>query len=85
VAVVLAILDSANEQALCWLRQLRASESLPTVLVIGQLDWHALVALVESGVCTVLHRAEAIGDGWRARSAQPRMGTAICHPNWCGT
>lgn len=58
-AVVLAVMDSAEEQALCWLRALRADGGLPIVLVIGQIDPRALVTVVESGVCAVLRRAEA--------------------------
>jgi DNA-binding NarL/FixJ family response regulator len=58
-AVVLAILDSADEKALCWLKTLRADGGLPIMLVIGQVDPRALAALIESGVCGVLRRAEA--------------------------
>ena len=61
-AVVLAVLDHASEQAFCWLRALRADGGLPIVLVIGQLDPRALVTLVDSGVCAVLHRTEATPD-----------------------
>ena len=58
-AVVLAILDSADEKALCWLKALRADGGLPIVVVIGQIDPRVLAALIESGVCGVLRRAEA--------------------------
>lgn len=68
-AVVLAILDHANEQALCWLRAQHADGRLPTVLVIGQFDQRALVELIECGVCAVLHRSEATPD---------RLARAIC-------
>jgi DNA-binding NarL/FixJ family response regulator len=37
-------------------------EGLPIVLVIGQVDPQALVEVAESGVCAVLHRAEASAD-----------------------
>jgi DNA-binding NarL/FixJ family response regulator len=61
-AVVLVVLDHADEQAMCWLRALRADGGLPIVLVIGQVDPRALVALVDSGVRAVLRRAEATPD-----------------------
>jgi DNA-binding NarL/FixJ family response regulator len=61
-AVVLAIMDSADEQALCWLKALRADGGVPIVLVIGQVDPRALVAVVETGVCGVLRRAEVTSD-----------------------
>jgi DNA-binding NarL/FixJ family response regulator len=60
--VVLAIMDCADEQGLCWLRALRADGGLPIVLVIGQVDPRALVTIVETGVCGVLRRAEATAD-----------------------
>jgi DNA-binding NarL/FixJ family response regulator len=61
-AVVLAVMDSADDQALCWLKALRADGGLPIVLVIGLLDPRALVTVVESGVCGVVRRAEATPD-----------------------
>src|SRR5215471_15114254 len=61
-AVVLAVMDSADDQALCWLKALRADGGLPIVLVIGLLDPRTLVTVVESGVCGVVRRAEATPD-----------------------
>lgn len=58
-AVVLAVLDYADAEGLGWLKALRAGSGLPTVLVIGQVDVRTVVALVETGVCAVLRRAEA--------------------------
>ena len=58
-AVMLAIMDCADDQALCWLKALRADGGLPIVLVIGQVDPRALVTVVQSGVCAVLRRTEA--------------------------
>lgn len=61
-AVVLAVMDSADDQALCWLKALRADGGLPIVLVIGQVDPRTLVTVVESGVCGVVRRTEATPD-----------------------
>jgi DNA-binding NarL/FixJ family response regulator len=61
-AVVLAVLDFADEQAMGWLRSLHSDGGLPIVLVIGQVDPRTLVGVVESGVCVVLRRAEATPD-----------------------
>jgi DNA-binding NarL/FixJ family response regulator len=58
-AVVLAILDSTDDEALRWLKSLHADGGLPIVLIIGRVDPSALVCLVESGVCGVLHRVDA--------------------------
>ncbi|HEV2372558.1 MAG TPA: response regulator transcription factor [Streptosporangiaceae bacterium] len=58
-AVVLAIMDCADEAALGWLKALHADGGLPIVLVIGQVDPRALVGVVQSGVCAVLRRTEA--------------------------
>ena len=60
--VMLAIMDGADEQALSWLKALRADGGLPIVLVIGQVDPRALVTVVQGGVCGVLRRAEATPD-----------------------
>ncbi len=61
-AVLVAILDSTDEDALRWLRALHADGGLPIVLIIGRVDPSALVCLVESGVCGVLNRVDATGD-----------------------
>jgi hypothetical protein len=60
---VLAIFNTASEQALCRLRGLRAGEGLP----FGQLDPQALVALAACRGCAVRHRAEATAD-WLVRA-----------------
>jgi DNA-binding NarL/FixJ family response regulator len=57
--VVLAILDSTDDEALHWLKSLHADGSVPIVLIIGRVEPSALVCLVESGVCGVLHRVDA--------------------------
>jgi DNA-binding NarL/FixJ family response regulator len=61
-AVLLAILDSTDEDSLRWLKALHADGGLPIVLIIGRVDPSALVCLVESGVCGVLSRCEATAD-----------------------
>jgi DNA-binding NarL/FixJ family response regulator len=61
-AVVLAILDSTDDDTLCWLKALHADAGLPIVLIIGRVDPSALVCLVESGVCGVLNRVDATAD-----------------------
>jgi DNA-binding NarL/FixJ family response regulator len=60
-AVVLAIMDSTDDDALRWLRTLHA-DGLPIVLIIGRVDPSALACLVESGVCGVLSRADATAE-----------------------
>lgn len=60
--VVLAILDGADDEALRWLKALRADGGLPIVAVIGHVDPRALVAVVETGVCAVLRRTEATAE-----------------------
>jgi DNA-binding NarL/FixJ family response regulator len=60
--VVLAIVDSTDEDALRWLKALHADGGLPIVLIIGRVDPSALVCLVESGVCGVLSRMDATAD-----------------------
>ena len=61
-AVVVAIIDCADEPGLCWLKALRADGGLPIVLVIGAVDPRALVSVVQNGVCAVLRRTEATPD-----------------------
>jgi DNA-binding NarL/FixJ family response regulator len=61
-AVLVAILDSTDEEAVRWLKALRADGGLPIVLIIARVDPSALVCLVESGVCGVLNRADATGE-----------------------
>jgi DNA-binding NarL/FixJ family response regulator len=61
-AVLVAILDSADEDAVRWLKALHADGGLPIVLIIGRVDPRALVCLVESGVCGVLNRVDATGE-----------------------
>jgi DNA-binding NarL/FixJ family response regulator len=61
-AVVLAIMDSTDDDALRWLRTLHADGGLPIVLIIGRVDPSALGCLVESGVCGVLSRVDATAD-----------------------
>lgn len=60
-AVVLAIMDSTDDDALRWLRTLHA-DGLPIVLIIGRVDPSALACLVESGVCGVLSRVDATAE-----------------------
>jgi DNA-binding NarL/FixJ family response regulator len=61
-AVLVAILDSTDEDAVRWLKALHADGGLPIVLIIGRMDPSALVCLVESGVCGVLNRVDATGE-----------------------
>jgi len=61
-AVVLAIMDSTDDDALRWLRTLHADGGLPIVLIIGRVDPSALACLVESGVCGVLSRVDATAE-----------------------
>jgi DNA-binding NarL/FixJ family response regulator len=61
-AVVLAILDSTDEEALRWLKALHADGGLPIVLIIGPVEPRALVTLADSGVRGVLRRADATAD-----------------------
>jgi DNA-binding NarL/FixJ family response regulator len=61
-AVLLAILDSTDEDSLRWLEALHADGGLPIVLIIGRVDPSALVCLVESGACGVLSRCEGTAD-----------------------
>jgi DNA-binding NarL/FixJ family response regulator len=61
-AVVLAIMDSTDEDSLRWLRALHADGGLPIVLIIGRVDSSALACLVESGVCGVLYRVDATAE-----------------------
>lgn len=61
-AVIIAVMDGADEDTLQWLRALHAESAAPIVMVIGKVDPQALVCLVESGVCGVLSRTEATAD-----------------------
>jgi DNA-binding NarL/FixJ family response regulator len=58
-AVALAVLADIDDEALEWLRGLRAGSGLPIVVVIGPAQPAALVRLVESGACGILGRGEA--------------------------
>ena len=60
--VLVAILDSTDEDAVRWLKALHADGGLPIVLIIGRMDPSALVCIVESGVCGVLNRVDATGE-----------------------
>jgi len=60
--VVVAITDTVDDETTRWLRGLHRAESLPVVLVSGQVDGRALSALVEAGVRGVLRRHEATAD-----------------------
>jgi DNA-binding NarL/FixJ family response regulator len=57
--VALVIADVADEALIRRLRALHRERGLAIVLVIGQLDPRALVAVVDSGVCAVVPRAES--------------------------
>jgi DNA-binding NarL/FixJ family response regulator len=61
-AVLVAILDNTDEDAVRWLKAMHADGGLPIVLIIGRVDPGALVCLVESGVCGILNRVDATGD-----------------------
>jgi DNA-binding NarL/FixJ family response regulator len=61
-AVLVAILDNTDEEAVRWLKALHADGGLPIVLIIGRVDPSTLVCLVESGVCGVLNRVDATGE-----------------------
>lgn len=58
-SVALAVADSIDDDETRWLRALHRSDSLPIVLVAGQLDSRALITIVESGVRAVIRRCEA--------------------------
>ncbi len=58
-SVALAVTDSVDEDATRWLRALHRCDGLPLVLVVGQLDPRALIAVVESGVRAIVLRCEA--------------------------
>jgi DNA-binding NarL/FixJ family response regulator len=58
-AVGLAVMDSASDEAVSWLKGQRADGGLPTVLVIGHVDERALVALIGTGVCGVILKSQA--------------------------
>jgi DNA-binding NarL/FixJ family response regulator len=58
-SVALAVADSIDDDATRWLRALHQGDSLPIVLVVGQLDAGALISVVESGVRAVVGRCEA--------------------------
>lgn len=58
-SVALAVADSIDDDATRWLRALHQGDSLPIVLVVGQLDARALITIVESGVRAVVSRCEA--------------------------
>lgn len=61
-AVLVAILDSTDEDAVRWLKAMHADGGLPIVLIIGRVDPSVLVCLVESGVCGILNRVDATGE-----------------------
>jgi DNA-binding NarL/FixJ family response regulator len=58
-AVALAVLAGIDDDAVEWLRGLRAATGLPIVVVIGPAEPGELVRLVESGACGILGRGEA--------------------------
>lgn len=60
--VVLAMADTITDLVIRQLRSLHRDRGLDVVLVIGQLDPRALVAVVEAGVCSIIPRAEATSD-----------------------
>lgn len=62
-AVILAIVDSVDEEPLSLLRALHAGEALPIVLIVSRIDPRALLTLAETGVRGVLSRAEATAEG----------------------
>jgi DNA-binding NarL/FixJ family response regulator len=62
VDVLVAILDSTDEESLSWLRALHADGGQPIVLIIGHIEPRALVTLTDSGVRSVLRREDATAD-----------------------
>lgn len=58
-AVALTVLAGIDDEAVEWLRGLRAGTGLPIVVVIGPTEPAGLVRLVESGACGILGRGEA--------------------------
>jgi DNA-binding NarL/FixJ family response regulator len=72
-SVALVVTDSVDDEATRWLRALHRCDSLPIVLVAGQLDSRALITVVESGVRGVIRRSEATP----LRLARLLHGTAV--------
>jgi DNA-binding NarL/FixJ family response regulator len=58
-AVALAVLAGVDDDALEWLRALRAGSGLPIVVIIGPAAPAGLVRLVEAGASAILGRREA--------------------------
>lgn len=80
-SVVLAIADVVDDLVIRQLRSLHRGRGLSVVLVIGQLDPRTLVAVVESGVCSVIPRAEATSDRLVSVLQAAARGQAELPPN----
>jgi DNA-binding NarL/FixJ family response regulator len=61
-AVALAVLADLDDDALAWLRDLRAGCGLPIVVITGPAAPAMLVRLVEAGASGILGRADATAD-----------------------
>jgi DNA-binding NarL/FixJ family response regulator len=61
-AVALAVLADLDDDALAWLRDLRAGCGLPIVVITGPAAPATLVRLVEAGASGILGRGDATAD-----------------------
>jgi DNA-binding NarL/FixJ family response regulator len=58
-SVALAVVDAIDDDEARWLRALHQGDGLPIVLVVGHIDAHTLITVIESGVRAVVRRCEA--------------------------
>jgi DNA-binding NarL/FixJ family response regulator len=79
--IALVAADSADDHTLHELRQLRQSGCTRIILVLRDMDDTSLVAALETGVCAVLHRAEATPTRIAQLAAQAMGGEATMSPD----